>query len=266
MAWRAVRVQPYLAATTRLAIQDAEIETWERPVDVLAGTRVPVGGRALVDVWGGRGVLRGAGSTAWRLGLAVRIRRGSRPEREEAPPPSPVVMEEDDALPEASEEREERVVSIDMPLVPDEVEVPPVGPSTPDEAHAELPSILLETLRFEVDTTELHPESVPVLERLTADLLSHPSVGPILLEGHASEEGDHLYNYDLSLARADAIYKHLVVAGVQPRRLVLRGLGEVAGEEERILEQRRRVEVRWILDSYMDAADVPDPFSHEVDP
>ena len=100
-----------------------------------------------------------------------------------------------------------------------------------------------------------------VLERLIADLLAHPTVGPILLEGHASQEGGFASNYQLSLRRADAIYRRLLDGGVSPSRLVQRPLGEVDDDGVPEGAPRRRVEVRLILDPLFADGDVIHPFT-----
>jgi hypothetical protein len=75
-------------------------------------------------------------------------------------------------------------------------------------------------------------------------------IGHIVIEGHASAEGSHDYNYDLSNLRARAIFKALVKAGVHPDRLSHRGYGESlpqnTGDSEEALAKNRRVEFHII--------------------
>ena len=75
-------------------------------------------------------------------------------------------------------------------------------------------------------------------------------IGHVVIEGHASEEGSHQYNYDLSNLRARAIFKALAEAGVHPDRMSHRGYGEALpknlGEDEAALAENRRVEFHII--------------------
>lgn len=101
---------------------------------------------------------------------------------------------------------------------------------------------LREPIRFEVGTTKVLPESLPLLAAV-ATLVQPDTM--LVIEGHSSEEGEATTNYELSLARARSIWEELVKAGVPPQRMSYRGLGEsapVAGE----LAQSRRV-MLWLV-------------------
>ena len=79
-----------------------------------------------------------------------------------------------------------------------------------------------------------------------ADILAEsPWILHVVVEGHASVEGEDAYNYALSNRRAHALVRALVEAGVHPLRLSTRGMGETApvvpGTDEASLALSRRV-------------------------
>lgn len=102
-----------------------------------------------------------------------------------------------------------------------------------------------EPLQFFYDTDELMPESRPTLLAIAGILAESPWILHVVVEGHASVEGEYAYNYALSNRRAQAVVRALVEAGVSPLRLSTRGMGEVApvtpGTDEASLALSRRV-------------------------
>ena len=110
-----------------------------------------------------------------------------------------------------------------------------------------------EQLKFIVDTNILLDESRPTLLGVAEIINTSPSIGHVVIEGHASQEGSFEYNYNLSNLRARAIWKELMAAGVHPDRISYRGMGEVVpknqGDEEEELAENRRVEfhiIDWV--------------------
>jgi len=102
-----------------------------------------------------------------------------------------------------------------------------------------------EPIQFFYDTYEVRPSSRSTLGAVARILRDKPQITHVVIEGHASEEGSHRYNYELSIQRAQAILRALVEAGVHPDRLSCRGLGEVSpqalGSDEASLSHNRRV-------------------------
>ncbi len=100
-------------------------------------------------------------------------------------------------------------------------------------------------IQFRFDTDEILPISQPTLQAVSDLLAEHPHVTHVAVEGHASEEGSHRYNYQLAERRTRAVVMALVQAGTHPRRLSGRAMGEVApvdhGTEEVELARNRRV-------------------------
>ena len=98
-------------------------------------------------------------------------------------------------------------------------------------------------------------------------LAGNPHVRQVVIEGHASVEGEHGYNYELSIRRAMAVVRALVEAGVHPSRLSARGMGEVdpvsAGTDEASLAASRRV--LFLIAEQWDPLDpLPDAGPHQV--
>ncbi|HMV67255.1 MAG TPA: OmpA family protein [Myxococcota bacterium] len=105
--------------------------------------------------------------------------------------------------------------------------------------------IIREAIRFKVNSAELLPESYPTLDFI-ADLLNKDArIAHVVIEGHASEDGDFDKNFYLSQQRAASIWQRLVLMGVHPTRLSIRGMGEVqpadATETYDTLQASRRV-------------------------
>lgn len=185
-----------------------------------------------VDVGGGPGLGGGVGASTLRgfVGLAwvpevppPRERPVSITARELAPPPEEV---------------------------PVQVEVPP-APAVPGWQEGELAKVegdrivIRDPIRFVFAKDEVLPESIPILTDVARVLAQNPRITYVVVEGHASEEGSFEYNYGLSTARARAVYKVLIEAGVHPDRVGYRAMGEVApestGTDEASLALNRRV-------------------------
>jgi chemotaxis protein MotB len=100
---------------------------------------------------------------------------------------------------------------------------------------------------FEQNSARIDPNAEPILAGIAQRLRVDPGIAAVILEGHASAEGAAPRNWTLSEARASAVFRALVEAGVSPRRLSVRGLGEVAPAEPRdpseVRPEDRRVEV-----------------------
>lgn len=185
-----------------------------------------------VDVGGGPGLGGGVGASTLRgfLGLAwvpeapkPRVRPVSLTARDLAPPPEEV---------------------------PVQIEIPP-APAEPGWEEGELAKVegdrivIRDPIRFVFAKDEVLPESLPILTDVARVLAENPRITYVVVEGHASEEGSFEYNYGLSTARARAVYKVLIEAGVHPDRVGYRAMGEVApestGTDEASLALNRRV-------------------------
>lgn len=183
----------------------------------------------------GRGLTIGYGAPDLRVGVGVNVVRHR---------------------PVPKREARSTVVITPVPDVVTEAEVTEVEPPPPPPALARVEAnriVLRDPIQFELGTANILPESLPTLREVAAILTQRPEIAQLVIEGHASEEGSFLYNYDLSLSRASAIFKELVRGGVHPDRLSCRSMGEVqpvaAGADEAGLAQSRRVVfhiARWL--------------------
>ena len=110
--------------------------------------------------------------------------------------------------------------------------------------------IIREDIQFVVGTDQIIDASLPTLEFVGKLINDDVQIGHVVIEGHASEEGTHQYNYDLSNLRARAIFKALAEVGVHPDRMSHRGYGEALpknlGNDEAALAENRRVEFHII--------------------
>ena len=106
--------------------------------------------------------------------------------------------------------------------------------------------VIRDPIQFEFNTANILPESLPTLHFVAKLMNENARIGHVVVEGHASEEGTFIYNYDLSIRRARSIWEEIITAGVHPDRLSYRGMGEVVprkkGTEEAALATNRRVD------------------------
>ncbi|MFZ5478284.1 MAG: OmpA family protein [Myxococcota bacterium] len=175
---------------------------------LLAGRDAAISGTVGLGV----GLTGGVGAARWRALAGVSWAPPRQPERWRVVVPDDV--EEDTCAPAVVVEEEEE------------------GERTWDEdelVRAEREEIVVrDPILFRLGTDEILPESLPTLVAMAKLLREDADIRGVLVEGHASEDGSHAYNFDLSDRRARAIFRALVEGGVQPERLSYRGMGEVA--------------------------------------
>ncbi|GAK86870.1 major porin and structural outer membrane porin OprF [Vibrio ponticus] len=100
---------------------------------------------------------------------------------------------------------------------------------------------------FAHDSTQI--SDLYTLDSLVAQLKQSPELSAVLI-GHSDSTGNSEYNQRLSLARAKAVYDHLILQGIDASRLEMRGEGSAApigdnkGELGRALN--RRVDVQLV--------------------
>ena len=228
----------------------------ENPVDLRLGTRIYLGRYLQLDLGGGVGLNGGYGAPAYRFLAGISTRR--------LPPKRPPV--EGMPIPEPEPEPEPEL----------EVELAPPPPPPPvvveEEPEEEGPLAQLEEeiirinkpIQFAKDSDVILPVSYPILDEVKAILADHPEIAHVLIEGHASLEGNVAYNWDLSNRRAGSVFRYLVEQGLNSMRLSYRGMGEAiprgarGTEEDAVVEEDRRVEFRIVskLDKWADT--IPD--------
>ena len=82
----------------------------------------------------------------------------------------------------------------------------------------------LQPVSFHQSSTEIREASLATLDRITEFARDCP---PAIIEirGHTDASGDATWNRKLSLARAQAVADRIVANGIDPDRLIVRGLG-----------------------------------------
>jgi outer membrane protein OmpA-like peptidoglycan-associated protein len=232
------------------------------PEETSGEALVTVGWRPLpilnVTLSGGRGFTKGYGSSDARVYVGVELRR------------LPPVVEEPDELTDPNGQNGSgtgdasfKVTEIDRILAG---EAPPLELEDKWE-EGELSRVntktqrieIRETIRFVIGKEALLPESLPVLDSIAQLMNADATIGNVIIEGHASEDGEFQPNYELSFRRAKSIWERLVQQGVHPQRLAVRGMGEVQPAEANAnydqLQNSRRV-VFHIVKQH-DIIDVP---------
>ncbi len=231
-------------ATSRHGFDNLMRPGAENPVEAKLGARYRTPASLAVDLAVGTAVSHGYGAADFRL--LVGITRLVPPPRR-TPEPEPVVVI---APPRRAQ------VEVDETL-PDE-KVVKWEPDVLAQVHRGQ-IVIREPLQFELDTAQLLPESVPTLDAVAGVMTEYPQIELLVIEGHASEEGSHQHNYELSKLRSSAVYEALLGAGVRPERLSCRAMGEIApvapGQDEISLARSRRVEFHIVkVRDYLDVA------------
>ena len=144
----------------------------ENGLEWVGGMQYMLSKSATIDLGAGRGFNEGYGTTDLRVQSALVIQHAPRPEPElvieegpppPPPPPPPVIEELPEPEPEWQEDEVARVVA-------DKIQIK-------------------EQLKFIVDTPILLDESRPTLLAVAEIINISPSIGHVVIEGHASQEG-----------------------------------------------------------------------------
>lgn len=225
----------------------------ETSLEVYGGVQIPIRNIGFntsmtIDAMAGRGTNQGFGATDLRVLAGLSFYRN--------PGKKPVV--------------EEEVAIVKPPPVippPFEEEPPPPPPEWGEGDKARIVDDVIEIrepIEFFVDTANIRPESLPIVSQV-ADLINDNfRIKHLVIEGHASEEGDFDYNYELSTRRAESIFKQLILNGVSPDRISYKGYGEVKPKVEGSTEEawavNRRVEFKIVGQFASDDPKVPDTY------
>jgi outer membrane protein OmpA-like peptidoglycan-associated protein len=82
-------------------------------------------------------------------------------------------------------------------------------------------------IQFDTDKADIKPDSQPQIEQMVA-FLTRNANARVYVIGHTDNQGRLDYNLGLSNRRAEALVRALVSRGINPTRLVPRGLGPLA--------------------------------------
>lgn len=119
---------------------------------------------------------------------------------------------------------------------PDPFPEPPPQPKKEPERTVEPPApaedelrkdevLVLETVHFEFDKSELTPEAKAILAENARKLLENPGIN-IRIEGHCDERGTVEYNLALGERRANSARNYLINFGVASDRMSIISYGE----------------------------------------
>ncbi|OAI19093.1 peptidoglycan-associated lipoprotein [Methylomonas koyamae] len=101
---------------------------------------------------------------------------------------------------------------------------------------------------FELDSSQVKQEYVPVVAAHARYLASHPNQH-VILSGHADERGSSEYNIALGEQRAKSVERMMRSQGVTASQLEVVSYGEekpaVSGHDESAWQMNRRVEVGY---------------------
>ncbi len=88
-----------------------------------------------------------------------------------------------------------------------------------------LTAITIEGIYYGLDSFNLRPESIPVLDSLVDVMKRNPYL-VIEIGSHTDCRASYEYNLELSQKRAQSVVDYLVAKGIDPERLVAKGYGE----------------------------------------
>ena len=129
---------------------------------------------------------------------------------------------------------------------------PPAPPPPPTPTAQPLPPpsgkrIVLRGVHFDFNKSDIRPDSRPILDEAGEILKENPDVR-ISVEGHTDAIGSDEYNKQLSLRRAEAVFRYLVNHGIPPERMEVIGYGKrrpvASNDTDSGRAQNRRVELR----------------------
>jgi OOP family OmpA-OmpF porin len=110
-------------------------------------------------------------------------------------------------------------------------------------------SLELKGVNFKLDSAELTPNAMGILDGVATSLMAYPEKDDIEVRGHTSSEGSDAYNMNLSQRRSQSVVNYLQLRGVT-NRLTARGYGEGHPIADNATEYgrslNRRVELIWM--------------------
>lgn len=86
-------------------------------------------------------------------------------------------------------------------------------------------AVKLDNINFDLDKSEILPESIPDLQRVVRLMRDNPNI-KVEMSSHTDSQGSDAYNQKLSQRRADATVNYIVSQGISKDRLIARGAGE----------------------------------------
>ena len=162
-------------------------------------------------------------SGSWTREAAARVEecqdKVAKPRSAPAPEPAPVA-----ALPVAA-----AVVDSDGDGVPDDADKCPDSPRDKpvDADGCTIVSVVLKDVQFELNSSDLTPDSSASLDKVVAAMNDYPELR-IEIQAHTDSMGEASYNQYLSEQRAASVRDYLVGKGIAADRMVAKGYGETS--------------------------------------
>jgi len=123
---------------------------------------------------------------------------------------------------------------------------PPVAAAPPPPPPVKK-KIVLRSVHFDFDKSNIRADAVPVLDE-AVDVLKAQGGVAVIVEGHTDSVGTDGYNLKLSRRRADAVKQYLVKHGIPSTRITTEGFGKsrpvASNDTADGRAQNRRVELR----------------------
>jgi OOP family OmpA-OmpF porin len=141
------------------------------------------------------------------------------------------------------------IAVVGTPPAPPPPPPPPKEEPPPPPARVEVRDNKIEfkeKIQFEYNKAVILPASFGLLDEITDVIKKNTHIKKIVIEGHASSEGDAKHNLKLSDDRAKSVMKYLTDKGIDAGRLTAKGFGsqrpiaDNATDEGK--EKNRRVE------------------------
>jgi len=115
-------------------------------------------------------------------------------------------------------------------------------------ATAAAPSAAVDNIYFERGSSRIGPDAQSSLQVAVREMRAKPNLR-VTIKGHADEVGSADFNNWLSLKRAEAAAGALRAAGIDGRRIEVKGIGMAEpldpGHDEQAFAKNRRVEFAW---------------------
>lgn len=86
---------------------------------------------------------------------------------------------------------------------------------------------IMDQFHFKASSAEILAESNMLTLTIASTMKTHPEIKKLRVEGHTDNSGNAAANVKLSQARADAVVKALIKAGVDKKRLSAKGVGQM---------------------------------------
>ncbi|TNE88526.1 MAG: hypothetical protein EP330_14230 [Deltaproteobacteria bacterium] len=119
--------------------------------------------------------------------------------------------------------------------------------------------VILDQVHFEFDQAVIQESSKALLTEVSNNLLTHPEIRAVQVQGHTDSKGSNRYNQTLSQRRVDAVMQFMVDAGVEAERLSAVGYGEACPIDTNSTDEGRanNRRVQFIITDPVPSSGVP---------